>query len=86
MGTFEIVQTNQVPQNQTLAICFTPIFYQIITRSWSICAHPAKFSDHKPCECWSLNNLEAATRPKACNFIKKETLAQVFSCEFCEIS
>ena len=22
---------------------------------------------------------------KACNFIKKETLAQVFSCEFCEI-
>ena len=33
---------------------------------------------------------EAATRgvllEKACNFIKKETLAQVFSCEFCEIS
>ena len=25
-------------------------------------------------------------RPKACNFIKKETLAQVISCEFCEIS
>ena len=23
---------------------------------------------------------------KACNFIKKETLAQVFFCEFCEIS
>ena len=23
--------------------------------------------------------------PVACNFIKKETLAQVFSCEFCEI-
>ena len=23
---------------------------------------------------------------KACNFIKKESLAQVFSCEFCEIS
>ena len=22
----------------------------------------------------------------ACNFIKKDTLAQVFSCEFCEIS
>ena len=22
----------------------------------------------------------------ACNFIKKETLAQVFSCEFCEVS
>ena len=25
-------------------------------------------------------------RPQACNFIKKEILAQVFSCEFCEIS
>ena len=25
-------------------------------------------------------------RPEACNFIKKETLAQVFSCEFCKIS
>ena len=25
-------------------------------------------------------------RTLACNFIKKETLAQVFSCEFCEIS
>ena len=24
-------------------------------------------------------------RPKACNFIKKETLAHLFSCEFCEI-
>ena len=24
-------------------------------------------------------------RPEACNFIKKETLAQVFSCEFYEI-
>ena len=23
---------------------------------------------------------------QACNFIKKETLEQVFSCEFCEIS
>ena len=24
--------------------------------------------------------------PQACNFIKKETLVQVISCEFCEIS
>ena len=23
--------------------------------------------------------------PKACNFIKKDTLTQVFSCEFCKI-
>ena len=25
-------------------------------------------------------------RPDACNLLKKETLALVFSCEFCEIS
>ena len=30
-----------------------------------------------------LNNV-AGLKPQACNFIKKETLAQVFSCEFCE--
>ena len=29
-----------------------------------------------------INNYSAS----ACNFIKKETLAQVFSCDFCEIS
>ena len=33
-----------------------------------------------------LFNKVADLRPKACNFIKKETLAQVFSYEFCEIS
>ena len=28
---------------------------------------------------------QASCRHKACNFIKKESLAQVFSCEFCKI-
>ena len=28
----------------------------------------------------------ACIKTQACNFIKKETLAQVLSCEFCEIS
>ena len=27
-----------------------------------------------------------AKKPQTCIFIKKDTLAQVFSCEFCEIS
>ena len=27
-----------------------------------------------------------SAEPQTCNFIKQETLAQVFSCEFCEIS
>ena len=29
---------------------------------------------------------KSVLRPEACNFIRKETLGQVFSCEFCEIS
>ena len=28
----------------------------------------------------------ASESPEACNFIRRETLTQVFSCEFCEIS
>ena len=31
-------------------------------------------------------NKVVGLRPKAWNFIKKESLEQVFSCEFCEIS
>ena len=37
--------------------------------------------------CYDKNSRQtlANHRPGACNFIKKETLAQVFSCEFCKI-
>ena len=37
--------------------------------------------------CYAKNSRQtlANHRPEACNFIKKETLAQLFSCEFCEI-
>ena len=35
---------------------------------------------------WSLFNKNSLETPEAYNFIKKETLAQVFSFEFCEIS
>ena len=31
-------------------------------------------------------NSQENTSAQACNFIKKETLAKVFSCEFCEVS
>ena len=34
----------------------------------------------------SFFNKVAGLRPQACNFIKKETLTQVFSSGFCEIS
>ena len=39
-------------------------------------------SQEKTCTRVSLSKLQAG----ACNFIKKETLAQVFSSEFCEVS
>ena len=32
------------------------------------------------------SNVEKSRGPEVCNFIKRENLAQVFSCEFCEIS
>ena len=35
------------------------------------------------CYKWSLWKVQ---KPQACTFTKRETLAQVFSCEFCEIS
>ena len=35
---------------------------------------------------WKLRLAFEVCRPQTCNFIKKETLAQVLSCEFCEIS
>ena len=35
---------------------------------------------------WWVKTLNYFINKTPCNFIKKETLAQVFSCEFCEIS
>ena len=40
----------------------------------------AKFTEKHLCQSLFLIKLQA------CNFIKKEALVQVFSCEFCEIS
>ena len=45
----------------------------------------AKFSGKHLCQTLFFNNV-AGLGSGACNFIKKEALAQVFSCEFCEIS
>ena len=37
--------------------------------------------------CYDINSRQTLEnhRPEACNFVKKETLTQVFSCEFYEI-
>ena len=42
----------------------------------------AKFTGKHPCQSFSFNKVAG----HACNFIKIETLSQVLSCEFCEIS
>ena len=42
----------------------------------------AKLTGKHLCQSLFLNKVTGA----ACNFIKKDTLAQVFSCEFCEIA
>ena len=42
----------------------------------------AKFTGKHPCQSFFFNKVAGG----ACNFIKKETLAQVFSCEFWENS
>ena len=45
----------------------------------------AKFTGKHLCQRLFFNKV-AGLRPKVCNFIKKESLAKVLSCEFCEIS
>ena len=45
----------------------------------------AKFTGKKHLYQSLFLNEAAGLRPEACNFIKKETRAQVFSCEFWEI-
>ena len=49
---------------------------------------PAFRSSHRKCSVRKgvLRNFGPGCRPQACNFIKIETMAQVFSYEFCEIS
>ena len=45
----------------------------------------AKFAGKPLCQSLCFN-IVAGLRPQACNFIKIEALAQVFSCKFCKIS
>ena len=66
--------------------CFKQFSTEAVVQRCSVKTYSQKF--HKICRkapvpksiflkgCW----------PEACNFIKKETLAQMFSCGFCEIS
>ena len=58
-------------------------FFQ--TESKGVLRNFAKFTGKQLCQSLFFNKV-AGLRPEACNFIKKETLAKVFSCDFCKIS
>ena len=65
---------------------------QFIYLNRKICTEFVKppFQNAKPTSRWFLSDIQVITKwptfPQACNFIKKETLTQVFFCELCEIS
>ena len=46
----------------------------------------AKFTRKHLCQSLIFNKVAGLRTTEACNFIKKETLVLLFSCEFCEIS
>ena len=46
----------------------------------------SQYSQENTCAWVSFLSLRTQSLPQACSFIKKETLAQAFSCEYCEIS
>ena len=68
-----------------------PLLLLSETRHWrcsvgkGVVRNFTKFTGKHLCQSLYFNKV-AGLRPEACNFIKIETLAQVFSCEFCEIS
>ena len=69
--------------SQTVRLMLVHMFYfecglEAVTRWCSVKKEFLKILQNSPENTWE--------GWEACNFIKKETLAQVFSCEFCEIS
>ena len=46
----------------------------------------SQYSQENTCARVSFLSLRTQSLPQACSFIKKETLTQAFSCEYCEIS
>ena len=71
--------------DQFIKLVFTPSSRPEVFCKKSVFRNFAEFSGKHLCQTLFFNNV-AGLGPRACNFIKKEVLAQVFSCEFCEIS
>ena len=57
------------------------VFREVVVRRCSVEKIFLKISQNS-----KENTCARISRPQACNFIKKETLAQVLSFEFCKIS
>ena len=88
----------QVSRTSELLFKYTSLFdslpYTVLEKNWlSLCISTPR-SSHRRCSVKKvvLRNLEKFTGKHKCQsllfnkLIKKETLAQTFSCEFCEIS
>ena len=54
--------------------------------TWLTSGAPVELDIINPMKNWMSEAVTGCVLPETCNFIKKETLAEVFSCEFCEIS
>ena len=68
------------------SICFQRVLAEAVHQRCSmkkgVLRNLAKFTGKHLCQRFFFNKVAG----QACNFIKKESLAQVFSCEFCQIS
>ena len=88
-GKSSIRNTNQEPYRGNGELFFQNVCMRIIIQkqppklfSKGVLRNFAKFTGKHLCHSLFLINFQA----EVCNFFKKETLAQVFSSEFCEIS
>ena len=64
-----------------------PVAPSVFTHQCIVKSFQIKYFEEKQSAFFSFPQIHFSRLwPGACNFIKKETLAQMFSCEFCEIS
>ena len=59
---------------------------EIVARRCSVKIMCLKISQNSQENTGAIVSILIKLQAEVCNFIKKETLAQVFSCEFCKIS
>ena len=99
IGSFEKKLLQQIKNSFAVTKSIISIFFQSLSLPLSIHCRkqpPEEFCKKSvlkiPTECTGRHlchglfiNKVAGLLPLACNFIKKQTLTRVFSCEFCEI-